>query len=92
MPDAPRKYHLINTAQLEAARKIWPKVSERTWVLVLKRTDEPMVLNRAAHRGIGFAEVKIPEKVVDGMGYVREMDVLILVAGETPLAEGQLPR
>ena len=92
MPDAPRKYHLINTAQLEAARKIWPKVSDRTWVLVLRRTDEPMVLNRAAHRGIGFTEIKIPEKTVDGMAYLRDIDILILVAGETLLAEGQLPR
>jgi len=39
MPDAPRKYYLINAAQLEAARKQWPQVTDKTWVLVLKRAD-----------------------------------------------------
>ena len=43
MPDAPRKYYLINDAQLQAARKFWPQVSDKTWVLTLKRADEPLV-------------------------------------------------
>ena len=87
MPDAPRKYFLITDEQIQAAKKIWPQVSHRTWVLVLKRTDEPMVLNKAPHRGIGLATISVPEpeKTVDGMHYRRDMDVLILISGETTL-------
>jgi hypothetical protein len=89
MPDAPRKYFLITDEQVQAARKIWPQVSPRTWVLVLKRTDEPMTLNKAPHRGVGFASVSPPppEKMVDGMFYRRDMDVLILISGETSLVK-----
>jgi hypothetical protein len=87
MPDAPRKYFLINDEQLQAAKKIWPQVNARTYVLVLKRTDEPMVLNKAPHRGVGFAAITVPEpeKTVNGMFYRRDMDVLILMSGETSL-------
>jgi hypothetical protein len=87
MPDAPRKYFLITDEQLQAARKIWPQVNPRTYVLVLRRTDEPMVLNKAPHRGIGFTTVAVPEpdRTVDGMFYRRDMDVLILISGETVL-------
>jgi hypothetical protein len=87
MPDAPRKYFLITDEQLHAARKIWPQVNPRTYVLVLKRSDEPMVLNKAPHRGIGFTTVTVPEpeRTVEGMFYRRDMDVLILVSGETTL-------
>lgn len=87
MPDAPRKYFLITEEQVQAARKIWPQVSNRTYVLVLKRADEPMVLNKAPHRGVGLATVSVPEpeKTVDGMFYRRDMDVLILISGETAL-------
>lgn len=87
MPDAPKKYFLINEAQLEAARKYWPGVSDKTWVLVLKRTDEPVTLNRAPHRGLGFATLTVPEETKDGMLYRSDMDVLILISGETPLAK-----
>jgi hypothetical protein len=89
MPDAPRKYFLITEEQVQAARKIWPQVSSKTWVLVLKRTDEPMVLNKAPHRGLGFSAVAVPEpeKTVDGMYYRRDMDVLILISGETSLVK-----
>ncbi|MEK7311120.1 MAG: hypothetical protein AAB382_04040 [Chloroflexota bacterium] len=89
MPDAPRKYFLITEEQVQAARKIWPQVSSKTWVLVLKRSDEPMVLNKAPHRGLGFDTVVVPEpeKTVDGMHYRRDMDVLILISGETPLVK-----
>jgi hypothetical protein len=89
MPEAPRKYFLINDAQLEAAKKYWPQVSFRTWVLVMKRTDEPMVLNKAPHKGVGFAQVTVPEpeQTVEGMYYRRDMDVLILVSGETSLVK-----
>lgn len=87
MPDAPRKYFLINDEQLQAAKKIWPQVNPRTYVLVLKRTDEPMLLNKAPHRGVGFASITVPEleKTVNGMFYRRDMDVLILMSGETSL-------
>jgi len=89
MPDAPRKYFLITEEQVQAARKIWPQVSSKTWALVLKRSDEPMVLNKAPHRGLGFGAVVVPEpeKTVDGMHYRRDMDVLILISGETPLVK-----
>ncbi|MBI3243601.1 MAG: hypothetical protein HYZ49_15060 [Chloroflexi bacterium] len=89
MPDAPRKYFLINDSQIEAAKKIWPQVSFKTWVLVLKRADEPMVLNKAAHKGIGFSKISVPDpaQTVDGMYYRRDMDVLILISGETPLVK-----
>jgi hypothetical protein len=87
MPDAPRKYFLISDDQLQAARKVWPQVNPRTYVLVLKRTDEPMVLNKAPHRGVGIGSISVPEpdKTVDGMFYRRDMDVLILISGETEL-------
>ena len=77
MPDAPRKYFLITDEQLQAARKIWPQVNLRTYVLVLKRGDEPMVLSKAPQRGVGIATVNVPEpeKTVNGMYYRREMDV-----------------
>lgn len=89
MPDAPRKYFLITEEQVQAARKIWPQVSSKTWVLVLMRSDEPMVLNKAPHRGLGFSAVVVPEpeKTVEGMHYRRDMDVLILISGETPLVK-----
>jgi hypothetical protein len=87
MPDAPRKYFLITDEQLQAARKIWPQVNPRTYVLVLKRTDEPMVLNKAPHRGLGIGTITVPEpeKTNNGMFYRRDMDVLILMSGETSL-------
>ena len=89
MPDAPRKYFLITDEQMQAARKIWPQINPRTYVLVLKRSDEPMVLNKAPHRGIGFMSVTVPEpdRTVDGMFYRRDMDVLILISGETTLVK-----
>lgn len=89
MPDAPRKYQLINDEQLQAARKFWPQVSDKTWTLTLKRADEPMVLNRAAHKGVGFVTITVPEpnQLKDGMFYRREIDVLIFVSGETALAQ-----
>ncbi len=89
MPDAPRKYTLITEQQLEAARRHWPQISNKTWALVLRRTDEPVMLNRAAHRGVGFSAVSVPEpeKTRDGMFYRRDLDVLILISGETPLAQ-----
>lgn len=87
MPDAPRKFHLITSEQLAAARPHWPQVNDRTWVLILKRTDEPLVLNKPPHKGIGFATYKVPNELIDGMHYRRDVDVLILVSGETPLAK-----
>ncbi len=88
MPDAPRKYHLITEEQLEAARKVWPQVTDKTWTLTLRLNDEPMVLNKAPHRGTGFVTVAVPEadKRVEGMFYRKDMDVLIFVSGETPFA------
>jgi hypothetical protein len=85
MPDAPRKYHLINAQQLQTARSHWPQVTDKTWVLVLKRGEEPLVLNKPPHRGVGFVSMQVPDKVVDGMAYRRDVDVLILVSGETAL-------
>ncbi len=88
MPDAPRKYKLITEEQLQIARRFWPQVSDKTWTLILKRTDEPMVLNRAAHRGVGFVTINVPtaEQTKEGLFYRRDIDVLILISGETPLA------
>jgi hypothetical protein len=86
MPDAPRKYYLINTEEVQAARKYWPQVSDKTWVLVLKRADEPVMLNRPPHRGVGFASVTVPPETMEGMFYRKDMDVLILISGETALA------
>lgn len=88
MPDAPRKYRLITEEQVQAARRFWPQVSDKTWTLTLKRSDEPLVLNRAAHRGVGFVSIEVPalEQTRDGMFYRRDIDVLILIAGETALA------
>jgi hypothetical protein len=86
MPDAPRKYFLINDEQIQAARKYWPQVSDKTWVLVMKRTDEPLVLNRPPHRGVGFAAIAVPPETMEGMFYRKDLDVLILVSGETSLA------
>lgn len=86
MADAPRKYYLITKEQLEAARKYWPQVSDKTWVLTLKRTDEPLVLNKPAHRGVGFVTLSLPATPKDGMHYRSDIDVLILIAGESPLA------
>jgi hypothetical protein len=86
MPDAPRKFHLISPEQLDAARPHWPQVSDRTWVLILKRTDEPLVLNKPPHKGIGFTTYRVPNELLNGMHYRRDVDVLILVSGETPLA------
>jgi len=86
MPEVPRKYHLINAEQLAAARQHWPQVSDKTWVLILKRTDEPMLLNRPPHKGIGFAAISVPEHTIEGMHYLADVDVLILINGETPLA------
>jgi hypothetical protein len=87
MPDAPRKYYLINDAQVEAAHKQWPQVNDKTWVLVLRRSDEPLVLNKPPHRGVGFVTITVPEpeKSVEGMFYRRDIDVLILISGETAL-------
>jgi hypothetical protein len=86
MPDAPRKYYLINTAQVQAAKQHWPQVSDKTWVLVLKRGEEPLVLNKPPHRGVGFVSLTVPDEVTDGMFYRRDIDVLILVSGETEFA------
>jgi hypothetical protein len=86
MPDAPRKYWLINPEQIQAARKYWPQVSDKTWVLVLKRSDEPLVLNKPTHRGVGFATITVPAETMEGMYYRRDLDVLILISGETSLA------
>lgn len=85
MPDAPRKYYLINEPQLETARKQWPQVTDKTWVLVLKRGDEPLVLNKPPHRGVGFVTITVPDQPVEGMFYRRDIDVLILIGGETVL-------
>lgn len=89
MPDAPRKYKLITEEQLQAARRYWPQVSDKTWTLTLKRSDEPLVLNRAAHRGIGFTTITAPppEQTREGMFYRKDIDVLILISGETQLAQ-----
>jgi hypothetical protein len=54
-------------------------------VLVLKRADEPLVLNKPPHRGVGFVTITVPDKAVEGMFYRRDIDVLILVSGETTL-------
>ena len=86
MPEAPRKYYLINESQLQSARQHWPQVNDKTWVLVLSRADEPMMLNKPAHRGTGFAHIKVPAETVEGMFYRRDLDVLILMSGETALA------
>jgi hypothetical protein len=83
MPDAPRKFHLINEQQLKAAKRHWPQVSDKTWALVVKRGEEPLVLNKPPHRGVGFVTFQAPDKTVDGMSYRRDVDVLILVSGET---------
>lgn len=85
MADAPRKFFLINDEQLEAARKYWPEVSDKTWVLVLRRTDEPMLLNKAPHKGLGLVNVTVPAGTTEGMYYRADMDVLILISGETHL-------
>lgn len=85
MPDAPRKYYLITPAQLEAARQHWPQVSDKTWVLTLRRGEEPLVLNRPPHKGVGFSAFKVPDDTRDGMAYRKDVDVLILVSGETAL-------
>jgi hypothetical protein len=89
MPDAPRKYFLITDEQLQAAKKVWPQINPRTYVLVLKRTDEPMVLSKAPHRGVGIGTINVPDldKTVSGMFYRRDMDVLILMSGETTLVK-----
>jgi hypothetical protein len=89
MPDAPRKYKLITEEQVRAARRFWPQVSDKTWTLTLKRTDEPMVLNRAAHKGVGFVTIAVPtpEQTRDGLFYRKDIDVLILMSGETQLAQ-----
>ena len=86
MPDAPRKYYLITDPQVQAAKAHWPQVSDKTWVLTLKRADEPLVLNKPPHRGVGFVTLQIPEQTTDGMAYRRDIDVLILVSGETEFA------
>ena len=85
MPDAPRKYHLINDSQVQAAKKHWPQVSDKTWVLVLKRAEEPLVLNKPPHRGVGFVSLEVPAESTEGMAYRRDIDVLILISGETAL-------
>lgn len=89
MPDAPRKYKLITDDQVQAARRHWPQVTDKTWTLTLRRADEPMVLNRAAHRGVGFTTIQVPaeDQTRDGMFYRRDIDILILISGETPLAQ-----
>lgn len=88
MPDAPRKYKLITEEQLQAARRFWPQVSDKTWTLMLKRGDEPLVLNRAAHKGVGFVSIQVPtpEQTREGLYYRRDIDVLVLISGETSLA------
>lgn len=85
MPDAPRKYHLINDNQLQAAKKHFTQVSDKTWVLVLKRGEEPLVLNKPPHRGVGFVSLEVPPESTEGMAYRRDIDVLILISGETAL-------
>ena len=85
MPDAPRKYYLINDTQLQAAKKHWPQVSDKTWVLILKRSEEPLVLNKPPHRGVGFVSLQVPPESTEGMAYRRDIDVLILISGETAL-------
>ena len=85
MPDAPRKYYLITDEQLQAARTHWPQVNDKTWVLTLKRGDEPLVLNKPPHRGVGFITFTVPTDAKEGMAYRRDADVLILISGETPL-------
>ena len=86
MPDAPRKYYLITETQLQAAKPHWPQVTDKTWTLTLKRAEEPLVLNKPAHRGVGFVSLQVPEQTTEGMAYRRDIDVLIFVAGETALA------
>ena len=86
MPDAPRKYYLITERQLEAAQKHWPQVSDQTWTLTLKHGDEPLVLNKPAHKGVGFVTLTVPKETTEGMSYRRDIDVLIFISGETPLA------
>jgi hypothetical protein len=86
MPDAPRKYYLITEDQLRAARDYWPQITDKTWTLTLKRADEPLLLNRPAHKGLGFLSIKVPTETMHGMFYRKDIDVLILIAGETPLA------
>jgi len=86
MPDAPRKYYLITDNQVQAAKKHWPQVSDKTWVLTVKRGDEPMVLNKPTHRGVGFYTVQIPAELIEGMYYRKDLDILFLVSGETVLA------
>jgi hypothetical protein len=91
MPDAPRKYFLITDEQMQAARKIWPQVGPRTYVLMMKRGEEPLVLNKAPHRGLGIGALSVPEpeKTVNGMFYRRDMDVLILISGETEMVNSK---
>jgi hypothetical protein len=81
MADAPRKYHLINEKQLEAARQFWPQVSDKTYVLPLRRSDEPMLLNKPPHKGVGFYEARVPEleALKENMFYRRDIDVLIII-------------
>lgn len=86
MPDAPRKYNLISDPLLQAAKAHWPQVSDKTWVLVMKRGEEPLVLNKPAHRGVGFLTIKVPTDTTEGMFYRRDIDVLILLSGEHPEA------
>lgn len=86
MPDAPRKYTLITTEQVQAAKQYWPQVSDKTWVLVMKRGETPLVLNRPAHKGVGFLPIKVPAETMNGMFYRKDLDVLILIEGETALA------
>ena len=87
MPHAPRKYYLITNEQVQAARQVFPQVSDKTWVLTLRRGEEPLVLNKPPHKGVGFLIFTIPEDTQAGLAYRREADVLILVSGETPLAK-----
>lgn len=88
MPDAPRKYYLITPAQLDAARQHWPQVTDKTWVLTLRRGEEPLVLNRPPHKGVGFSTFQVPDDTRDGMAYRKDVDVLILVSGETAFMRG----
>ena len=70
---------------MQAAKPHWPQVTDKTWVLVLKRSEEPLVLNKPPHRGVGFVSLQVPPESTDGMAYRRDIDVLILIAGETAL-------
>ena len=56
-------------------------------MLVLKRADEPLVLNKPPHRGVGFVTINVPDQPVEGMFYRRDIDVLILISGETVLEQ-----